>query len=295
MTVSILLQQLLNGLTLGCIYGLIALGYTLIFGVMRLIFFAQGDLCMIGAFGAFGAISLFPNGRAFALPIALAGATAAAVAVGVLSQRVAMRPLRSAPRTKQLIASIGVSIVLQNAVLVWVSSQTLVFPTVLPGANWLIDGVTVNPSTPFIVVGAAILMTALEWTLRRTRLGLHLRAVSESPETAELDGISVDGAMTWTFIIGSILAACAGVMLCIHDGVAKYDMGFLPGIKGFTAAIVGGFGRPSGAMLGGILLGIAEGLAAGYISSIYKDLIAFVLLVLVLVARPEGLLPRVSQ
>jgi branched-chain amino acid transport system permease protein len=274
-------------------YALIALGYTLIFGVMRLIFFAQGEICMMGAFGALGAVSLIAGhhlqSMTATLVIALMGAVLIALAAGLLAERLAMRPLRQAPRTKQLIASLGVSMVLQNIVLLWVSSENVPFPKLFPETSLSLGAVVVSPIQIFIWVGSLVLMLALEWILRQTRVGLRLRAVAESVETAELDGIRVDRTMMMTFAIGSVLAGFAGVMLASYDGVAKYNMGFLPGIKGFTAAILGGFGNPGGAMLGGLILGLAESMAAGYISSTYKDLLTFALLVLILVVRPLGL------
>jgi branched-chain amino acid transport system permease protein len=283
-------QQLLNGLTLGSVYALIALGYTLIFGVMRTIFFAQGDLCMVGALGALAMLRwVHPHGILI-LPVAIAGALIASVLAGLAAERFAMRPLRSAPRTKQLIASLGVSMILQNMVLLWVSSGNLIFPAVVPAVSWTVGAVTVTSESLMIVVGALVLMIGLELFVNRTRLGLHLQAVAESQETAELDGIRIDRTMALTFLVGSVFAAVAGVMLGSYYGVAKYDMGFVPGIKGFTAAILGGFGQPRGAVIGGIILGLSESFVAGFISSTYKDLLAFAILVLVLIVRPRGLL-----
>ena len=286
-------QQLINGFTLGCVYALIALGYTLIFGVMRLIFFAQGELCMVGAFAAVISVSLLK--RYFDMPplgllvITLLAAISMSVLIGILSERFAIKPLRRAARTKQLIASLGVSLILQNVVLLGLGAQTFSFPTVLPEVSWILQGVRVSAVQILVMILSLLSMLGLYWFLRFSRIGLHVRAVSEDSENAELDGINVDRAILATFILGSILAGLAGVMMGSYDGVAKYNMGFLPGIKGFTAAILGGFGNPLGAMGGGLVLGLAETLAAGYISSTYKDLIAFMLLVLILVVRPKGM------
>ena len=266
---SIFLQQILNGLTLGCVYALIALGYTLIFGVMRLIFFAQGEICMLGAFGAMAALAWLTPPAILALPTALCGALLVSVLAGVLAERFAMRPLRGAPRTKQLIASLGVSMILQNAVLLWVSSENIVFPSVIPFRQWSVGALKITSVSAAILLGAPLLMLGLKLVLHHTRVGLHLRAVAESPETAQLDGIRIDRTMMLTFVVGSVLAAFAGIMLGSYYGIAKYDMGFVPGIKG-----------------------LSECLAAGYVSSTYKDLLAFIVLVLVLVVRPEGLLGR---
>jgi branched-chain amino acid transport system permease protein len=182
--------------------------------------------------------------------------------------------------------------VLQNIVLLWISSENVSFPRLLPEHPWVLGSTAFTPVQVFIWVGSLLLMFALQWTLRSTVMGMRLRAVAESVELAELDGIDVHRVLRQTFVLGSILAGCAGVMMGLYDGVAKYNMGFVPGIKGFTAAILGGFGNPAGAMLGGLLLGLAESLAAGYISSTYKDLLAFSLLVGVLVLRPRGLLGK---
>jgi branched-chain amino acid transport system permease protein len=286
-------QQLINGFTLGCVYALIALGYTLIFGVMRLIFFAQGELCMVGAFAAVISVSLLKRyvdiPALGLLAIALLAAVSFSVLIGVLAERIAIKPLRRAARTKQLIGSLGVSLILQNAVLLGLGAQTFSFPSVLPEDSWMLLGVRVSAVQILVMLLSLLSMLGLYWFLRHSRIGLHVRAVSESSEIAELDGINVDRTILATFILGSILAGLAGVMMGSYDGVAKYNMGFLPGIKGFTAAILGGFGNPLGAMIGGLVLGLAETLAAGYISSTYKDLIAFMLLVLILIVRPTGM------
>lgn len=293
---SAFIQQLINGVTLGCMYVLIALGYTLIFGVMRLIFFAQGELCMVGAFASIGAASwLSGQGNispTMTLIIALTAAVSVAVLTGVISERLAIKPIRRAARTKQLIASLGVSLILQNIVLLKVGAENFSFPHLFPEAIWTMWGAKVSPTQVFIVGCSLLLMLSLHLVLHATRIGLQLRAVSESPGTAELDGISIDRTILITFILGSVLAGFAGVMMGSYDGVAKYNMGFLPGIKGFTAAILGGIGRPVGAMIGGIVLGLAETLAAGYISSTYRDVIAFGLLILILIFRPSGLLGK---
>jgi branched-chain amino acid transport system permease protein len=296
MIASELAQQLVNGLTLGCMYALIALGYTLIFGVMRLIFFAQGELCMVGAMAAVGAVRLaggrVPGGALVVLLIALAVAVTASIITGVLAERIAIRPIRKAARTKQLIASLGVSMILQNLVLLRVSAESIPFPNLLPDFRLALGDSSVTSVQLFIIAGSLSLMFALQWLLRTTRIGLHIRAVAENSETAELDGINVGRTVMATFVVGSILAGVAGVMMGTYDGVAKYNMGFLPGIKGFTAAILGGFGQPVGAMIGGLALGLAETIAAGYISSTYKDVIAFAVLVLVILVRPTGLIGK---
>jgi len=287
-------QQIVNGLTMGCMYALIALGYTLIFGVMRLIFFAQGDLCMVGAFAALGAVTSLsgsaPSNSSWLFAVALVAATASAVFVGLVSERLAIRPLLQADRTKQLIASLGVSMILQNLCLWTISTENLSFPNVLPAARLEIGTTTIGTVQIFVVGCSLFLMAVLQWFLHYTQRGLRLRAMAESPATAELDGINVTSAMRLVFIIGSVLAGITGVMIGAYDGIVKYNMGFVPGIKGFTAAILGGFGQPRGAMLGGLVLGLAETLAAGYVSSTYKDVLAFAILVSVVLVRPRGLI-----
>lgn len=290
-----LTQQLLNGIAIGCMYALIALGYTLIFGVMRLIFFAQGELCMVGAFTALGILHFLgwrePGGYSV-LIVALVAGVMGAVVTGVVAERLAIRPIRRAARTKQLIASVGVSMILQNVVMLKVSTENIAFPQLLPDAAWTLGTVIISPVQVFIIACSLVLMLILQWLMRHTQTGLHIRAVAESVQTAELDGINVNRTMMLTFVIGSVLAGFAGIMMGAYDGIAKYNMGFLPGIKGFTAAILGGFGQPTGSMVGGLTLGLAETLAAGYVSSAYKDLLAFAVLVLVLVVRPSGLLGK---
>jgi branched-chain amino acid transport system permease protein len=289
--VNDVVQQLVSGLTLGCIYGLIALGYTLIFGVVRVIFFAQGELSMIGAFAAlalFRAIGLEgpPILRAAA---AIAAAAAGATIVGMLAERLTVRPILRAPRTNQLVASLGVSLILQNAIMLAVSPENLAFPSLVGTGSFNLLGARITVVQVFILATACVAVAAVQFVLHGSRLGLRIRAVAANRETAELDGISVRRVMRSVFIIGSIAAAVAGVMTASYDGIVKYNMGFLPGIKGFTAAILGGFGRPIGAIAGGLVLGLSESLTAGYLSSTYKDVVAFAILVVILIVRPKGL------
>lgn len=288
---SELIQQLVAGITLGCVYGLIALGYTLIFGVVRVIFFAQGELSMIGAFAA---LALFraadvQGPAALRLPAAILVAAAGAVVVGVIAERLTVRPILEAPRTKQLVASLGVSLILQNAIMLSVSPENLAFPSLVGARSFEFLGARITAVQIFILIATAVAVVAVQTVLHGSRLGLRIRAVAANRETAKLDGISVDRVMRSVFVIGSIAAALAGVMTASYDGIVKYNMGFLPGIKGFTAAILGGFGRPAGAILGGLVLGLSESLTAGYVSSTYKDVVAFAVLVVILVVRPKGL------
>jgi len=296
MTESAIWQQLVNGLTLGCMYALIALGYTLIFGIIRVIFFAQGELSMVGAFVALGCFSSLlgwegvPQTPFLLIPIALIAGIIVAAVLGVLAERLALRPIRTAHRTKQLITSLGVSIVLQNIVFLTVTSESKPFPAVFPLASFEIGSVTITNLQVFIVLLAVALMIGLEAFIRHSRLGLAMRAAAESQHNAALVGIDVNQTISLTFVIGSSLAAAAGLMMAMYDGIVKYDMGFLPGIKGFTAAILGGIGNVRGGMVGGIVLGMVEALGAGLISSENRHLFAFVTLVAILTFRPSGIL-----
>lgn len=296
MTSSVLGQQLVNGITLGCMYALIALGYTLIFGVIKVIFFAQGELSMVGAFVALGCIILLtkqeiiPQTPLLVIPAALSVAIIITAVVGILAERLALRPIRKAHRTKQLIASLGVSIVLQNIVFLKVASESRPFPQIFPIREFSVGGVTVTSLQICIVLLVITLTLVLELFMRRSRLGLAMRATAENQINAALVGIDVNRTISMTFVIGSALAATAGLMMATYDGVVKYDMGFLPGIKGFTAAILGGIGNVRGGIVGGLLLGLVEAFGAGFVSSESRHLFAFVTLVAVLTFRPSGIL-----
>jgi len=300
---DIFLQQLVNGIVLGSIYALVALGYTMVYGILGLINFAHGEVVMIGAMIALTVIQLL-IGSGIALPgplIAALGlliAMPACMALGYVIERVAYRPLRAAPRLAALITAIGVSIVLQNvAMIVW-GRQYHAFPALLPAAPHTLAGATVDDLQIFIVLLAAAIMVALLALVHRTRLGRAMRATSQNPEVAGLMGVNVNTVISITFVIGSALAAVAGIMVAAYYGIAHYFMGFMLGLKAFTAAVLGGIGNLAGAMLGGLLLGLIESLGAGYIGPLtggflgshYQDVFAFVVLILVLVFRPSGLL-----
>jgi branched-chain amino acid transport system permease protein len=301
--VDIFLQQLVNGIVLGSIYALVALGYTMVYGILGLINFAHGEVVMIGAMIALTAIQLL-IGSGIALPgplIAALGlliAMPACMALGYVIERVAYRPLRAAPRLAALITAIGVSILLQNvAMIVW-GRQYHAFPALLPAAPHTLAGATVDDLQIFIVLLAAAIMAGLLALVHRTRLGRAMRATSQNPEVAGLMGVNVNTVISITFVIGSALAAVAGIMVAAYYGIAHYFMGFMLGLKAFTAAVLGGIGNLGGAMLGGLLLGLIESLGAGYIGPLtggflgshYQDVFSFVVLILVLVFRPSGLL-----
>jgi branched-chain amino acid transport system permease protein len=300
---DIFTQQLINGLVLGSIYALVALGYTMVYGILELINFAHGEVTMIGAMVALTAIGVF-MGLAPDLPglmIVFGGVLVAipacmALAFGI--EKVAYRPLRKAPRLAPLITAIGVSIILQNlAMLVW-GRQYVSFPPILPRGQHEILGATVTDLQIFIVALSLSIMAGLWLLVERTRLGRAMRATAQSKEVAELMGVNVDRVISATFVIGAAIAAIAGVMVSAYYGLAHYYMGFMLGLKAFSAAVLGGIGNIAGAMLGGLLLGVIEALGAGYIGDLtggflgshYQDVFAFFVLILVLVFRPSGLL-----
>ena len=306
---DIFLQQLINGIVLGAIYALVALGYTMVYGILGLINFAHGEVVMIGALVGLAVIQLLV-GSGVALPgpaiaaLGLAAAIPACMALGYAIERVAYRPLRQAPRLAALITAIGVSIVLQNAaMLVW-GRQYHSFPPLLPATPRSLGGAVINDLQIFIVALAVAIMAGLLLLVHRTPLGRAMRATAQNPEVAGLMGVNVNTIISITFVIGSALAAVAGMMVSAYYGIAHYFMGFMLGLKAFTAAVLGGIGNLAGAMLGGLLLGIIESLAAGYIGPLtggflgshYQDVFAFLVLIAVLVFRPSGLLgERVSE
>ncbi len=304
---DIFAQQLVNGLVLGSIYALVALGYTMVYGILELINFAHGEVTMIGAMVALAVmVPLLGAGLPVALVLLLAilAAVAACMALGYTIERIAYRPLRRAPRLAPLITAIGVSIILQNsAMLIW-GRGYISFPSILPHTPHLVMGAVVTDLQIVIVVLSVLIMAGLILLVERTRLGRAMRATAQSREVAELMGVNVNTVISATFIIGSALAAVAGIMVSAYYGLAHYYMGFMLGLKAFSAAVLGGIGNIAGAVVGGLLLGVIEALGAGYIGDLtggflgsnYQDVFAFLVLILVLVFRPSGLLgERVAQ
>ena len=297
------IQQLINGLVLGAIYALVALGYTMVYGILGLINFAHGEIVMIGAMVALTVIQALVAGGA-PLPGPAIAALGLLVAIPVCMllgfgiERVAYRPLRKAPRLTPLITAIGVSIVLQNVAMIIWGRQYHPFPPLLPATPHPIAGAAINDLQIFIVLLAAAIMAALLLLVHRTRLGRAMRATAQNPEVAGLMGVDINTVISITFVIGSALAAVAGLMISAYYGIAHYFMGFTLGLKAFTAAVLGGIGNLAGAMVGGVLLGVIESLGAGYIGDLtggflgshYQDVFAFLVLILVLVFRPSGLL-----
>lgn len=289
----------LGGITRGSIYALIALGYTMVYGILELINFAHGEIYMIGAFTALIAASILTMQGLTGISVLLLAMLIAVLyssAYGYSVEKIAYKPLRRAPRLSPLISAIGMSIFLQNYVMLAQTSDFLPFPDLLMDvelpeaiAEWI------APSEFMIVVSAAVLMICLTLVLKFTKMGKALRAVAQDREMAMLLGINVNRIISQTFIIGSALAAIGGVLIGSHVGRINFYIGFAAGIKAFTAAVLGGIGSIPGAMLGGLVLGLTESFATGYVSSDYENVFAFALLVLILIFKPEGLLGRSSQ
>ncbi|HYM18149.1 MAG TPA: branched-chain amino acid ABC transporter permease LivH [Micropepsaceae bacterium] len=294
------LQQLINGISLGAIYGLIAIGYTMVYGVVGMINFAHGDIYMIGAFvGLVGFLILSALGITF-VPLAILMVLALSVgftaAYGWTVERIAYRPLRSSPRLAPLISAIGVSIFLENYVQLAQGARAKPLAPVVNGAITLdpSGAVTVSVLQLLIVALTLALMAGLSFLVRTTDLGRSMRAVEEDRTMAALLGVDIDETISLTFVIGAGLAAIAGVLVMLYYGVIDFYIGFIAGIKAFTAAVLGGIGSIAGAMLGGLLIGIVEAMWSGYFSIAYKDVAVFAILVLVLILRPSGLLGRPS-
>lgn len=294
---------------LGSVYALIALGYTLVYGILELINFAHGEVAMIGAMVSLAVIQALV-GAGLGLPgpfIVVSGVLVAipvCMALGYSIERVAYRPLRRAPRLAPLITAIGVSIILQNlAMIIW-GRQYIAFPPVLENTRHLVGGATVTNVQIAIVILSAAIMAGLLVLIRTTRLGRAMRATAQAPDIAGLMGVNVNRIISIAFLIGSALAAIAGVMVSAYYGIAHYYMGFMLGLKAFTAAVLGGIGNIAGAVLGGLLLGLIESFGAGYLGKLtngflgshYQDVLAFVVLIAVLTIKPSGLLgERVAE
>ncbi|MDR1512016.1 MAG: branched-chain amino acid ABC transporter permease [Propionibacteriaceae bacterium] len=298
-----LLPQFINGLTLGGMYALIALGYTMVYGVLLLINFAHSEMIMSGGYVGLGTFLLltnekvtgsaarwFTSGGALSIIVLLLlvilSAGVVTGVVGVITERVAYRPLRRAPRLAPLISAVGVSIFLQNAALLWIFPSHS-FPAILPHKE-LGFGLTLTRLV--IITSSVALLVVLDLFINKTRIGKAMRATSQEKDAAGLMGISINRIIALTFFIGPALGAVAGVFSGMYYGSIMYNMGFFPGIKAFTAAVLGGIGNLRGAMLGGFLLGMIESMVAGYISAGYKDVVTFIILIAVLVLRPGGIL-----
>ena len=294
---AVYLQQFINGLTIGSVYALIALGYTMVYGVLEMINFAHGDVYMVGSFlglfvlGLMGPLAgTVGGGVALALAAALIGAMAGSALLGVSIERIAYRPVRGTSRLSPLIAALGVSLFLQNAAMLIVGTRPKAFPALLEKQLYHVGGAVFTNLQVLILAASLGLMLLLDQFVRRTRWGRAMRAVAQDAEVAGFMGVEVNTVVTLTFLIGSVLAAGAGIMVGLYYGIVDFFMGYIAGLKAFTAAVLGGIGNLRGAMLGGLLLGLAESYGAGFIGAQWRDVIAFAVLITVLVFRPGGLL-----
>ena len=295
------IQQILNGLVLGSMYALVALGYTMVYGIINLINFAHGEVLMVGALVSWTVVSALGDTGWPGWLILLISVLAAIVVCAVLNftiEKLAYKPLRNAPRLAPLITAMGVSLLLQTlAMIVW-KPNPKPFPIMLPNDPIDLGGPVISITQILILALTAIILALLMWLVNRTKLGRAMRATAENPRVAALMGVRPDMVISATFVIGAVLAAVAGVMWAANYGVVQHSMGFLPGLKAFTAAVLGGIGNLAGAVVGGILLGLVEALGAGYLGDLtggvlgsqYADIFAFLALILVLTLRPSGLL-----
>ncbi|HEV7390049.1 MAG TPA: branched-chain amino acid ABC transporter permease [Burkholderiales bacterium] len=304
---DIFLQQIVNGLVLGSIYALVALGYTMVYGILGLINFAHGDIVMVASLVALTVVQLLSGSGlppALVVAAAMGAAMLVCIAIGVTVERVAYRPLRRAPRLAPLITAIGVSILIQySAALVW-GKQYIALPELLKPTSIALGGAQFTDLQVYIFLLAAAVMAGLLWFIKSSRIGRAMRATEQNPDIAGLMGVDTNRIIAFTFVLGSAIGAIAGVMVVLYYGLGHYFMGFMLGLKAFTAAVLGGIGNVAGAMLGGLLLGVIESLAAGYIGDLtggvlgsnYRDIFAFLVLILVLVLRPSGLMgQRISD
>ena len=288
------LQQLINGIAWGSIYALIALGYTMVYGVLRLINFAHGDVYMVGAFAGFYAVkwlglaqepTIFGAVAVFLLSMGCCGI------LGFVIERGAYKPLRKAPRLTALITAIGVSLFLENAGQLIFGADPKFFPQIIAKKDVISSGGIILTNQQVIVLGVSLLlMVSLQLFVLKTKTGKAMRAVSFNREAASLMGISVDRIISITFVLGSALAGAAAILVGLTNPKIEPLMGIMPGIKAFVAAVLGGIGNVPGAMLGGMIMGIAEVMVVGYLSSTYRDAIAFAILILILLFKPSGLL-----
>lgn len=298
---SLLLQQFVNGLSLGSLYALIAVGYTVVYGIIQLINFAHGEVFMMGAFGALAVyIVLGQHTDVWVLPLMIIGGIVVSVSVALIMERFAYRPLRNAPRLAPLITAIGVSVFLQEFVRLFYgmiptfpdAKAAIKFPQIqyVTGAAFDVAGLTIQRSALFTVGSLLVATVFLFFFINRSQMGRAMQAVSQDPDTARLMGINVDRVIMMAFALGAGLAAVAGVAHGLRYSNIDFRMGFMAGLKAFTAAVLGGIGNINGAVLGGLVLGVAEALMTSVGGSAWKDVWAFVLLILVLVFRPQGLL-----
>ena len=298
---DIFLQQIINGLVLGSVYALVALGYTMVYGIIQLINFAHGDVLMVGALTSWTVVTWLADAGLpgwLLMLISLVAAIVVCAALNFAIEKIAYRPLRNAPRLAPLITAMGMSLLLQTlAMIIWKPNYKP-YPILLPSEPFFVGGAVINTTQILILVLTAVTLIGLMFLVNKTKLGRAMRATAENPRVAGLMGVRPDMVISATFIIGAALAALAGVMYAANYGSVQHSMGFLPGLKAFTAAVFGGIGNLPGAMVGGVLLGLIESIGAGYIGTLtggllgshYQDIFAFIVLILVLTLRPQGLL-----
>jgi len=300
---DVLLQQVINGLVLGSMYALVALGYTMVYGIINLINFAHGEVLMVGALCSWSMIGwmqpLLPNTPGWVIVLLSMGvACVAAAALNLAIEKIAYRPLRNAPKLAPLITAIGISILLQTlAMIIWKPNYKP-YPTLLPSTPIPIGDAVITPTQIMILAVTAMALAVLSWLVHATSLGRAMRATAENPRVASLMGVKPDVVISATFVIGAVLATIAGVMWASNYGTVHHAMGFLPGLKAFTAAVFGGIGNLTGAVVGGLLLGLIESIGSGYLGALtggvlgsqYSDILAFLVLILILTLRPSGLL-----
>lgn len=280
-----LIQQLINGISLGSIYALIALGYTMVYGIIKLINFAHGDVYMVGAYVGFYAVTMTKMSIIPALIISMV----VTGLLGILVEKIAYKPLRKAPRISLLITAIGVSFFLEYTSMYFVSPTPRTFPNVIDSLSLNIGSFVINGQQLLIFIITVILMVLLTYIVQKTKMGKAMRAVSFDTETAQLMGINADRVISFTFGIGSALAAAGGVLVGVYYNSIDPLMGIMPGLKAFVAAVLGGIGSIPGAMTGGIVLGVIEALVSSFISSTFRDAAAFAILILVLLFKPSGI------
>ncbi|MGE5653023.1 MAG: branched-chain amino acid ABC transporter permease [Bacillota bacterium] len=295
-----ILEQVINGLSLGSVYGLIALGYSLVYGMMEILNFAHGDIFMVGAMVGW-VISTRLIGSipaSLVLVLSLVGAAVASGLIGWATERFAYRPLQKGSRLAPLLTALGVSILLQNVVLLTLGARSRVYPSQALLSGWptiTIAGAVLSPSRQMMMICALALLVALDYFAQHTTLGTALRAVAQDRQAAALMGIDVQRIISLVFIIGSSLAGIAGVLVGLYYGQADFYMGYTAGMKAFTAAVLGGIGQMRGAALGGLLLGLVESLSVLVLPPIYRDMITFAVLIVILLVRPNGLLGRAAD
>lgn len=288
------LQQLLNGLSLGAIYALIALGYTMVYGVLRFINFAHSDVFMVGAFIGYYAGQHVPEGTLWGGLLVLLAAMLGCAALGITIEKLAYRPLRSAPTLNVLITAIGVSLLLEYSGQVFFGAAPRTFPPIFPSTNFQLGTLVLSTNQLAVIIIAVLLMLGLQFIVYRTKIGTAMRAVSINPKAAQLVGVNNDVVISFTFGLGSALAAAGGILYAMNYPSIDPLMGVMPGLKAFVAAILGGIGNIPGAALGGLILGTVETFIGGSQWSTYKDAIAFAILIVILLFRPAGLLGRVT-